>query len=412
MSTATATAASSGAAVHWSAAVSRGGILLAALILSAGVIRCGLARTLSETNPLMAAGIAPNDARVLSNAARIRVEAGEHPNSPGVRSLVRAALQRDATLTPAIELRALDLQAGGDPAGAARLFDLSHAISRRSLGTHLWLVQHAVERGDVGHALGEMDFALRTSTAAPNLIYPALARAAADPSLAGPIGRLLDHPSDWREQFLDYAIGKTGRAQALVPLVLQMRDRAFIRNKGIDGRLIAQLVEAGAFAAAERVQQAFGPSIRPSALIRDADFSKPQFRYPFGWGLIESAATWANRDGAKLHPVLSYGGTSGGVGQVATQLLTLEPGRYRLRAQNAVAPADPTALPYWTVTCGGVRPVQIALVDGATSEDGAAEGDFEVPAGCTGQWLALNLRASDLHDGQSGAIRSVSLVRR
>jgi hypothetical protein len=413
MTTATVTVVSSGAAaIHWSAAVSRGGILLAALVLSAGVIRCGLARTLSDTNPLIAARIAPNDGRVLSNAARTRAEAGEHPNSPGVRSLVRAALQRDATLTPAIELRALDLQAGGDPPGAARLFGLSHAISRRSLGTHLWLVQHAVERGDVGHALAEMDFALRTSTAAPNLIFPVLARAAADPSLASPIARLLDHPSDWREMFLYYAIAQTRRRPALVPLVLQMRDRAFIRDNGVDRRLIAQLVEAGAFAPAERVQQAFGPSIGPSALIRDADFSKPQFRYPFGWGLIESAATWATRDGAKLKPVLSYGGTPAGAGQVATQLLTLQPGHYRLRARNAEAPADPTALPYWTVTCAGTRPMQIALIDAAASKGEGAEGDFDVPAGCAGQWLALNLRASDLLDGQSGAIRSVSLIRR
>jgi hypothetical protein len=415
MTTATVTATGSNrrrVGIRVPSGAKRAAIFVAGLILSAGVLRCGLAMTLGGTEPLLAARFIAGDARVSSNAARTRVQGGERPNSPAVRSLVRAALERDATLAPAIELRALDLQASGDPDGAARLFGLSRAISRRSLATNLWLVQRAVERGDVGRALGGMDLALRTSTAAPNVIFPVLARAAADPSLAVPIAKLLDRPSDWREQFLDYAIANSGSGQALLPLVLQMRDRGFIREKGVDRALIAQLVKAGAFASGNRVQQAYGPPVGPSVLIRDGSFGEPQFTYPFGWGLIESAAAWATRDGTMLHPILSYRGTPGGTGQVATQLLTLEPGTYHLRTLNAAAPADPTALPFWTITCADTPPVQIALIDVATRDDAVAEADFRVRPGCNGQWLALNLRASDLHDGQSGAIRSVNLVRR
>ena len=386
----------------------RASIVVAALLVSVAVVRSGLANALGDADPIAAAAVDSSDATAAGAAARTRVERGESPSSPAVRALVRRALLRNATLTTAIELRALDLQSSGKARGAARLFQLSRQISRRSLATHLWLIQRAVDRGNAAQALGEFDVALRTSSAAPQLLFPVLTRASADPTLAGRIAHLLDRPSDWREMFLDYALHKPGSAPSLLPLLLRMRDRAFIKDRQLDRLLISQLVKVNAFPEARLAEQAFGPPAAPSALVRDADFSQPQFRYPFGWGLIEAAGTWAERDGRNPRPVLAYRSAPGGTGQVATQLLTLKPGRYRMRARNAVAPADRSALPYWTVTCAGRQPVQIALIDQPATSDGG--GDFDVPPGCGGQWLALNLRASDLRDGQSGAIRSVTLA--
>jgi len=387
--------------------LTRVGILMGSALLVFEIVRSGLANSLTDTNPLMAVGADPGSAKASAAAARALVEQSQRPSSSAVRVLVRNALRRDATLTLAIELRALDMDSAGDTQGAARLFSLSRMISRRSLGTHTWLIQHAVKRGDVAEALAEYDLALRTSTAAPRLLFPVLAKAAANPELASPIAQTLDRPSDWREMFLDYAIARPGSVQRIVALFLKMRDRSFLKDKQIDRLLIGQLVKDGSFGPAERVELAFGPPIAKGSLVRDPGFSEAQFHFPFGWTLIEAADVWAQRDRASG---LAYHGASGGAGQIATQLLTLAPGSYRLVARNAEPAADTAALPYWTVTCAGAQPRQIALLN--QSAGAGAMGDFAVPSGCGGQWLALNLRASDRAEGQSGAIRSVTIQPR
>jgi hypothetical protein len=208
--------------------------------------------------------------------------------------------------------------------------------------------------------------------------------------------------------FLDYAIAQPGSAETMTPLILEMRDRAFLKEKRIEQMLIARLVQDGAFRPASLVEQAFGPPQKRSGFVRDSDFAEPQFHFPFGWEMIEGASVWAQRDPSPAGPALLYHGATGGAGPVATQLLTLPAGRYRLAARSAAPAADANALPYWTVTCAGRQPLQIALVD----EDGAAQGDFAVPPGCNGQWLAFNLRASDRGEGQSGAIRWVRVEPR
>ena len=391
----------------------RAGILTSSIILSVAIVRTGLATALSKTNPLMAVQADSGSAEASAAAARALVEAGELPTSPRVRAFVRNALREDASLTPAIELRALDLDASGNRPAAIRLFELSRRISRRSLGTHMWLIQRAVDRRNVKDALAEYDLALRTSTAAPRLLFPVLSAAATNPDLAGPIARMLDRPSDWREAFLDYAIARQGTAPAmLTPLIVDMRDRTFLKDKQIDQMLIARLVGDGAFRPASSVAAAFGPALKPGALIRDSDFSQPQFRFPFGWELIENATVWAQRGQVSSGPVLLYHGASGGSGPAATQLLTLTPGRYGLSARSASPAIDQAARPYWTVTCASRPPRQIALIDLGGSANAFAQGDFAVPTGCDGQWLTLNLRASDRADGQSGAIRSVTIERR
>ena len=411
MATVTATAAS-GAPPSLSAAwLAKGGIAGAALLLAAVVVRSGIASSLAPVDPIHAATFAPGDARVAAAAARARVERGEAVSSPEVHALVASALARDVTLTPAIELRGLEFASRGDTARAARLFALSRAISRRSLGTHLWLIQRAVERGDVGGALGEFDLALRTSEAAPRILFPVLARATADPTLQTPLARMLDRPSDWRELFLDYAIRNPDTAATLTPILLRMHDRGFVKTKQIDRALIAALVKKNAFGAAQAVEAGFGPAAPTGTMVRDPQFAETQFHYPFGWHIAEGGGSWAVRDRARGRPALVYRGETGTAGQVAAQLLTLEPGTYRLTAASSVAPSDPQALPFWTVTCGGGHPVQVALVD-QPADGSAAHSEFTVPAGCSGQWLALNLRSSDRADGVSGAIAGVSIAKR
>ena len=379
----------------------RATILLCTLTASGLILRGGVANWLSRSDPATAAMIAPGNAEIAMAAARARIDAGEKPRDPAVRALVDAALARDVTMTPAIELSALETEAAGDKARAARLFDLSGKISRRSLATRLWLIQRSVDHGDVAGALQNFDIALRTSSAAPVVLFPVLTAATADPTLTDPIARTLDRPGDWRVMFLDYAIHQGG-AVNIARVVLAMRDHAVITGNGIDDLLIAQLVTERAFAEAQRVRTVFRPPARNGALVADGDFADPSARYPFGWGMTARGDLEALRGLEQGRPALAYRAVAGRAGQVAAQLLFLPPGTYRLAARTAAA-GDPGALPYWTLACAEQGGAGIATLDQPPHQDGSATADFRVPQGCSAQWLTFNLRPSDLPQGQSGA---------
>lgn len=360
----------------------------------------GAATRLSRHDPLLAARIAPFDARI--GVAAAQAAGGRASATAG---LVDRALARDVTIPAAIELRALRAEAAGQASQAARLFSLSDAISRRSLATRTWLIQRAVDRGDAAGALEHFDIALRTSSAAPRILFPVLANAASDPALAGPIARMLDRPSDWRVMFLNYAIGEGGAASSIADIVLVMRDRRAIVEAGIDQTLTGALVAEQAFGKARQVHDALHPSARRGFVV-DPDFSRSGEAFPFGWEFTEKGEAGAIRGRVDGKPALTYQSLVGRSGEVAVQLLTLPPGRYRLATTTATGADDASATPFWTLTCGQAGGAQIALLNQPERSGETAEAEFAVASDCPAQWLALHLRASDAPN-QGGAIARV-----
>jgi hypothetical protein len=375
------------------------------LLASAGVVQSGIAPWLRERHPAYAAQLAPWDARSAVAAALRTIEGGAAPDDPVVQALARRALRRDATVPAAIELVALARESRGSRSDAAVLYRLSDRIGRRSLATRLWLVQDAVERGDVAAALAHMDIALRTSSAAPEIVFPALARGLEDAHLVAPIAALVDRPSDWREAFLDHAAVEADPAAAGA-LFLALRDGRAVT--GSDRSVVVRLVDAGHFAAARRVDERFGGASPADGTIVDRSFAESGARYPFGWGLSDRSALGARREARGGRAVLAYHARAGEGGQVAAQLLTLRQGRYELRTRIAEGEALP-ARPTWALTCASSTRVLVALPvpAGAGTEAAAA---FAVPAGCPAQWLALILRPA--LDPQSGSIAEVSITGR
>ena len=397
--------------VRWSRAAPRAVIAAAAVLLAVEVSRTGVAAWLQDGNPVLAARLAPRDARIAAAAARASIATPADIQTPAIDRLVNAALSRDVTLPSAIELRALRFETAGNGGRAERLFALSDAISRRSLPTRLWLIQRSVDRGDVAGALGNFDIALRTSNAAPDILFPVLAGATSDPTLVAPIARILDRPSDWRAMFLNFAIGEGGAAAGINRVVMEMRDRKAITDNQIDDRLVGQLVSEHAYRQARRVHEAFHPRSGSAALVSDPDFTNPELGFPFGWGLSESGSASAARDMVDGRAALTFQASPGGGGQVATQLLMLTSGPYRISTRTAAA-ADSSSPPFWTLTCGRPNGKQIALVDQPAEKGAVAYTDFTVPAGCDAQWLAFNLRPSESPEGQSGAVAAVTVMPR
>lgn len=390
------------------ALIQRAALLAGAMLAIGAVLQAGIAQTVSRLDPALATRIAPGNARIALAAARAAVDKGADISGPDVRMLVQTALARDATLPGAIELRAVDLGAAGDARRQARLFDLSNAISRRSLPTRLWLIQRSVDRGDVGGALRDFDVALRTSAAAPSVLFPVLADATSDPGLVGPIARMLDQPSDWRLMFLNYATAR-GDAPGIAAVVVKMRDRTFVRANGIDRAIVMRFVALRSFAWAGRVHGVFSDA-KLHPLVADGDFTEASAIYPFGWSLTNRGESGAEGARAGDRSVLSYRAEPGRGGQVAAQLLLLAPGNYRLTTVAASNAVD--GPPYWSLVCGEENGATLAKLDVSAQDRAVSITDFRVSAGCSGQWLTLTVRPDGTTGGQAGAVASVSVTRR
>jgi hypothetical protein len=377
------------------------GALLAAAAL---LLPNSFAMALGGSHPILAARLAPSNARVATAAA---AAIGGDPRKKEIRALVRTALARDLTVIAGIELRGADRAASGRQAEAARLFALSDRLSRRSLPTRLWLIQASVDRGDVAGALANFDLALRTSTEAPAILFPVLAKASADPTLTVPLARLLDRPSDWRLTYFEWALANGPDLSSLANMMMQMRDRRLIEENRLDQRLVELLVTKSEFTQAVHLKRRFDP--KPAGLVADPHFADPSARYPFGWGLGSDGSIGAERSLAASGPVLAYRATAPRSGQVAAQLLILPPGNYRLETRTAAAATG--VAPLWTLTCGdsgpGLAQLEQPLVAGAQ-----AAAAFAVPQGCPAQWLVLRIRPSTETRVQAGEIDWVSIMRR
>ena len=402
MATVSITATASSRSPGRGKAVARAAIVAGALCAAAAFLPASLASWADVDQPQLAVRIAPWSAVAAADAA---AELGTtNPTNGRVRALVSRALGRDLTQVPAIELRALDLAVSGRPAEARRLFELSNQLSRRSLPTRLWLIQDAVDRGNVAGALRHFDIALRTTTDAQPILFPVLGKASADPTLTEPLARMLDRPSDWRLMYLNWAVANSKDVTSTARVVAHMRDSEFVVSSGIDQRLIERLASARGFAEARLLNQRFG---RSSAGIADPNFADPGARYPFGWGLVSNASLGAERILSGSSSMLGYRAAPANSGQVAAQLLTLVPGKYALNVRTGLRGTGTP--PYWSVLCGDGSGGELARVEQPLAANGTAGTTFVVPAGCSAQWLTLRVRPAADAAEQSGAVASVSI---
>jgi hypothetical protein len=391
--------------------VARSAIVLVTVTLAVLVTLDGVAIRLAQSDPVLAAQLSPGNAAFAIAAAAHLAGNEAGTRDPRVRALEETALDRSATDPSAIAIRALEARVDGDARREARLFALSNAISRRNLPTRLWLIQNAVDHGDVTGALRNFDLALRTSADAPASLFPVLAAATADPQMTAPFAQLLDRPSDWRATFFHYVTTQTASATGLARIVAHLHDRAWLATNALDDALIVRLVADGEFPVARQTYDVFHRNQGASLLVRDGQFSNPAAVFPFGWLLIQKGEIGAERSVIGGRPVLSYQALSGSDGAVANQLLTLPAGHYRFAVRAAIDATDPQSPPYWTLTCAGDGATQIGLLDAPVMRNATAAKAMTVPAGCTAQWLVLSLRGSDQPSGQSGALTSVALTR-
>lgn len=174
------------------------------------------------------------------------------------------------------------------------------------------------------------------------------------------------------------------------------------------GVLLGKLVERGQYGRAHQLWLSFGGrGGGDSKGLYDGDFAGQPGPDPFNWRFATGPAGVAERREGSLD-VAYYGRASV---ELASQLLVLKPGRYRLQFQAEGDASGEGSRLAWTVTClpgnAVIADIRLAAIESAPR---TLAGDFTVPAsGCGAQWLRLNGVAGEFPTEQSVTIRGLKL---
>ncbi|WP_241656586.1 hypothetical protein [Sphingomonas oligophenolica] len=379
-----------------------------ALVLIIVVARISLAMVLVSSDPITALKLNPALPAALASQAYDDISSS--PSRAGTERAIlatRAALNRDPMSATAAANLGLALDIKGDRTTAIKLIDYSEALSRRNLVTQLWLIEYWVSKGDVPRTLFHYDVAMRTSRAAPGLLFPVLVSATNDAALIAPLAQVLAKQPEWSSQFIQQLVQSGVNLPNIAQLFVDLKRSGKPAADRALATLIDRLIAVESYDAASRLYLTYRPSVT-SLGIRDGEFvlARPE-PTAFDWNFPEAEGLSADiRDGA-LH--VDAAPATGGV--VARQLVRLLPGAHLIRGQSMGFTEVGENAPYLTLKCVGSGLEAGRVMLESSDKPQRIDWSFAVPTGCTAQLLEVVLQPVDAAGGVSGQIDRLILAR-
>ncbi|RZL29520.1 MAG: hypothetical protein EOP64_00750 [Sphingomonas sp.] len=320
-------------------------------------------------------------------------------NDKAIARHARAALRREAINVDAVvALGTITALTNHTPA-AERMFAYAEQLSRRNIPTQLWLIENAVQQGEIEPALAHYDRAMTVSVSTRALLLPVLATAAASPTVARPLARLLVRRPLWWPAAIEQFIASPDPVHVLPPAIAALRLRPDVpEERAYLVSAMKRLADAGAAPRAYALYRAAQPASAAGALLRAGNFEKVGDLPPFDWNLA---------DGANVSGVIQPGGVGsgsalflsaegGGQGEVARQVLLLPTATYGLTATTGNVPQERIDRPRIVISClSSDKSVLLDQPFATSGEHGApVAGTITVPGGCTSQLIQIVMHAS------------------
>ena len=353
-----------------------------------------------QSRPELAAALWPAHPAVLTDRALLAIATaaarGQQVSSSTREDVRRLAVRAPLSPDPYLIEGAIAAAAGKDEAVEPLLL-VARDRDPRSRGARFLLAERYLRSGRVAAGLVEMQSLVRLQSRGVELFGPALAAYARTP---GAVPEL-------RAFFAKYPNAEAGvlAMLALDPanadLVLALASD--FRNPEPDwrGTLVGSLVTAGQFARAHAIWERVS-DVRPGRSLFNPAFAQHDAPPPFDWQFPQTSEGVAEPDGEGGLTVLYYGRANA---VLASQLLLLDPGQYRL-AISAEGAAGEKAV-RWRLRCAGdSKPLAELFL-----RPGTVSGRFTVPAGCNAQWLELEGVASENRATIELTLRQLQLVR-
>lgn len=342
--------------------------------------------------PDIALSLRSDDAVALTVREDRRLAGADVTAAQAVASAVaaRRALREDAI--SAVALRQIGIAEAfvGHRDAAFSLLRLAHRLSRRELGTMLWLIDDSISRNDPAAMLGYVDEAFTTHSAASDLLTPALAAALFDPAVRAGIIRFVRQGRPWISEFLTVASSAEGAADRAATIVIASgRPTQLSDIDALDNRILTDLASAGSFPiAAAYLRRMAGPGADPA---RDIGISAATINPrlgPFGWTVIDRqdvGARWNGANAVDLHAGSDQRGT------VLSRTLMLAPGDHLFSQTLAAPTVGGAASVTWQLSCLAPKTDAPLWIESFQAAPPAANyrSVIHVPAGCAGQKIEL-----------------------
>lgn len=353
----------------------------------------------ADAKPSMALFWMPHNSFAKANLAARLVPAGRVDEG---RQHALDALARNPINVEAARTLAMSAEARQDQGGAARLFTLANAMSRRDRLTQLWLIRSAIERGDYEAAMRGLDIAMRTSDRATEYLGPLVVAATADRRILPPLAHRLDNAPAWRAGLLRMLVDAGPNLQHVALLVRGRLNPSIPEERTSILVFLHRLAQQGQYDLAWSVYRGVAPGdASAGAGVRNGGFEQDIGFPPFDWELTDEndlmglrGARPDGRGGSALSLVARNRS-----GAVARQVLRLAPGQYRIAFDAGSVPASPADRPRVAVSCAAnAQALGEWMPAGAGEAPQRVAGSLQIPPGCPWQWLTVSLNMDEAPD--------------
>lgn len=355
------------------------GVLLAGFF----VVRVAFVEAFAAKDPATAAAVWAGHPAVLLESGLAQVGDMAAAGRPVDQSLVDRLISASAKAPLAPEpflVRGVDAQVSGNRAVALQSYLAARERNPRAVAPRYFLADLYLKAGRTEPGLAEISALARLVPQSLPNVAKYLAAYARTPGAAPQVKKMLEtHPQ------LELALlNELASDAASARLILYLwSGRGGEEARPWQGRLLEQLVATGRFNEARTAWARFTNISAEQDALFDAEFAA-QALPPFGWMLASGASGIAEpQGGGRLH--LVYYGRDDLI--LASQLMTLPPGRYRL-SMNVSASSPAAKSLSATIRC---LPSTSPLASLPLHRRGAVTASFNVAdRGCPAQRLEIS----------------------
>lgn len=379
-------------------------VIAVALLLAVQVVRNAAVEALAQLQPASAAKVWATHPAVeislglteIGTASRER-----RPIDPHVFAMMDDAAAKSPLAPEPFLVRGVQAKTEGDGRTAGKAFLAAQQRDPRSLPAAYFLADYYSRSGQALHGLTQIAVLARLSPGGAAAVAPFIAAYAKNPANWSAM-RTLFKSQVWLENGV---LAVLARDPANTDAILAVADP---NHRQPDSpwlvTLLRSLVADGDYQRAHALWSSIGGVRQGGGLIYDPDFSSPDPPPPFNWAFATATVGLAERQpGNRLHTIF-YGNDDG---VLASELVLLPAGTYRLEMQVVGQPVHPEALS-WSIRCDQAQyPVAtVAIADAARSG-----WTFQVPANCSAQWLELVARSGDIAQQSEVTITGLKVTR-
>jgi hypothetical protein len=374
------------------------------MLLAVQVVRNAAVAALAGLRPAAAARLWPGHPEVETSLAMLDIGRAAHERRPIGRATL--AVMREAALKAPLSpqpflVRGVEADVAGDHQAAVRAYLAAQWRDPRSLPAAYFLANHYLRSGDAYRGLQQTSLLARLSPGATAAAAPFVATYARNRSNWPGIRALFRSQPEMEDAVLAVLARDPSNAEAIFAVSdpgHRRRDSAWLAT------LLNSMVADGQYERAREIWSRIAARGARGQLVYDAAFTSADAPPPFNWALASSGTGLAERQpGRRLH-VIFYGNHDG---VLASQLVILPPGAYRLRLQLVGAPLHPEEL-HWSIRCDRTAdPISSAPIN----EVARRGWTFEVPRTCSAQWLELSGRSGDFAEQAEAIFTGFTLTR-